>query len=79
MAYVRLQGLEWHVRKHKLKILEIIRTDKNNVRLNCFDPSTRQYYSHYLSDTELEVFNQLLNYMENILFEKEQMAFSEGE
>lgn len=75
MAYVRLQGLEWHNRKHKLKILEVMRTPNGNIRLNCIDPATRQHYSHYLSDDEKKVFFRLLGELENKFFEKNKIAF----
>lgn len=77
MAIIRLQGLEWHVRKHKLKITEIFQTGDGNIRLNCIDPRTRQHYSHYLSDTEKKTFERLMESLENILFEKGNLAFSE--
>lgn len=77
MAYVRLQGLEWNVRKHKLTILEVMRTPDGNIRLNCIDQSTRQHYSHYLSDNEKKVFFRLLEELENKLFEKSKIVFSE--
>lgn len=78
MAIVRLQGLEWHVRKHKLKITEIFNTG-NGIRLNCIDPITRQQYSHYLNETELKLYSRLMEELEEVLFEKKDIAFTEEE
>lgn len=79
MAYVRLQGLEWQIRKHKLKILEVFRTGDGAIRLNCYDPNTRQYYYHFLTPQEKVLFDREMSNLENILFEKELIAFSEGD
>lgn len=76
MAYIRLQGMAWHNTKHKLKISEIFIAG-DSVRLNCYDPKTRKYYSHVLSDRELKIYEELMENLENILFEKDQIAFSE--
>ena len=78
MAFIRLQGVSWETRKHKLKINEMIKT-ANSVRLNCYDPKTREYFSHYLNEKELSIYNEFMQILEDKLLEKNKIAFSSKE
>lgn len=74
MAFIRLQGVSWELRKHKLKINEIIKT-ANSVRLNCYDPETREYFSHYLNEDELAIYNKYIEELEKQLLRTNDIAF----